>query len=157
MEVRAQTGRVRMSARKARLVVDVVRGRRVLEAQEMLRFLPNKAAHELEKLMKSVAANAENNYDLDPEDLWIKESYANEGPTMRRFKAKARGRVGPIKKRSCSITVIVDEREERPQQRRPRPAARPATVRPVTAADQGAAPAAAPTSTPAGETAVTEE
>ena len=110
MEVRASTGRVRMSARKARLVVDVVRGRRVLEAQDMLRFLPNKAAFELEKLMKSVAANAENNYDLDPEDLWIKEIYADEGPTMRRFKAKARGRVGPIKKRSCSITVIAEDR-----------------------------------------------
>ncbi len=111
MEVRASTGRVRMSARKARLVVDVVRGRRVLEAQQMLRFLPNKAAPELEKLMKSVAANAENNHDLDPEDLWIKEIYADEGPTMRRFKAKARGRVAPIKKRSCSITVIAEDRE----------------------------------------------
>ena len=66
MEVRAHLGRVRVSARKARLVVDAVRGRPVLEAQAMLRFIPNKTAFELEKLMKSLAANAENNYDLDP-------------------------------------------------------------------------------------------
>jgi large subunit ribosomal protein L22 len=102
-----------MSARKARLVVDVVRGRPVLEAQAMLRFIPNKAAFELEKLMKSLVANAENNYDLDPQDLVIKEIYADEGPTMRRYRAKARGRVGPIHKRSCSITVVAEEREGR--------------------------------------------
>ena len=106
MEVRAHLGRVRVSARKARLVVDVVRGRPVLEAQAMLRFIPNKTAFELEKLMKSLAANAENNYDLDPRDLVIKEIYADEGPTMRRFRAKARGRVGRINKRTCSITHI---------------------------------------------------
>ena len=110
MEVRAHLGRVRVSPRKARLVVDTVRGRKVTEAQAILRFLPNKTAFELEKLMRSLVANAENNYDLDPDDLWIKEIYANEGPTMRRFKAKARGRVGPILKRSCSITVIAEER-----------------------------------------------
>jgi len=110
MEVRAHLGRVRVSPRKARLVVNVVRGRKVTEAQAMLRFLPNKTAFELEKLMKSLVANAENNYDLDPDDLWIKEIYADEGPTMRRFRAKARGRVGRINKRSCSITVIAEER-----------------------------------------------
>ena len=110
MEVRASLGRVRTSARKARLVVDVVRGRPVLEAQAMLRFIPNKTAADLEKLMKSIAANAENNYDLDPRDLVIKEIYADEGPTMRRFRAKARGRVGRINKRTCSITVVAEDR-----------------------------------------------
>lgn len=110
MEVRAHLGRVRVSARKARLVVDTVRGRPVLEAQAMLRFIPNKTAFELEKLMKSLAANAENNYDLDPRDLYIKEIYADEGPTMRRFRAKARGRVGRINKRTCSITVVAEDR-----------------------------------------------
>ena len=84
MEVRAHMGRIRVSARKA--------------------------AFELEKLMKSLAANAENNYDLDPRDLVIKEIYADEGPTMRRFRAKARGRVGRINKRTCSITVIAEDR-----------------------------------------------
>ena len=110
MEVTAHLGRVRVSARKARLVVDAVRGKRVLEAQQILRFIPNKTAFDLEKLMKSVAANAENNFDLDPEDLWIKEIYANEGVTMRRFRAKARGRVGRINKRTCSITVVAEDR-----------------------------------------------
>lgn len=110
MEVTARLGRLRVSARKARLVVDAVRGMRVLEAQKILRFIPNKTAGDLEKLMKSVAASAENNYDLDPEDLWIKEIYADEGQTMRRFRAKARGRVGRINKRTCSITIIAENR-----------------------------------------------
>lgn len=110
MEVTAHLARVRISARKARLVVDAVRGKRVLEAQAILRFIPNKTATDLEKLMKSVTANAENNYDLDPETLWIKEIYANESVTMRRFRAKARGRVGRINKRTCSITVIAEDR-----------------------------------------------
>src|SRR5688572_17194144 len=110
MEVRASLGRVRVSARKARLVVDAVRGKRVLEAQQILRFIPNKTAGELERLMKTVAANAENNYDLDPEDLWIKEIYADEGPSFRRFKAKARGRVGRIIRRNTHLTVIAEER-----------------------------------------------
>jgi large subunit ribosomal protein L22 len=103
-------GRVRVSARKARLVADAVRGKRVLEAQAILRFIPNKTAVELEGLMKSVAASAENEHDLDPEDLWIKEIFVDEGPTMRRFRAKARGRVGRINKRTCSITVIAEDR-----------------------------------------------
>ena len=68
-EVRASLGRVRISARKARLVCDAVRGKRVVDAQAMLRFMPQKTAYEMEKLMKSLVANAENNQDLDPEDL----------------------------------------------------------------------------------------
>ncbi len=110
MEVRAHLGRVRISPRKARLVVDLCRGKRVLEAQALMRFIPNKAAVEVERLLKSVAANAENNYDLDPEDLWIKEIYVNEGPTYKRYKAKARGRVGRILKRTSQITVIAEDR-----------------------------------------------
>jgi large subunit ribosomal protein L22 len=70
-------------------------------------------AYEVERLLKSVAANAENNYDLDPEDLWIKEIWVDEGPTMKRFRAKARGRVGRILKRSSQITVIAEDRPER--------------------------------------------
>jgi large subunit ribosomal protein L22 len=110
MEVKASLARVRISPRKARLVVDAVRGKRVLDAQAMLRFMPQKTAIELERLMKSVAANAENNYDLDPEDLWIKAIWADDGPTLKRFKPKARGRVGRINRRSCSITVIAEDR-----------------------------------------------
>ncbi len=76
----------------------------------MVRFVPNKTAFEMERLLKSVAANAENNYDLDPEDLWIKAIYVDEGPTYRRFRAKARGRVGRINKRTSQITVIAEDR-----------------------------------------------
>ena len=112
MEVRASLTGVRVSPRKARLVLDAVRGKRVMDAIAISRFLPHKTAVEVERLLKSVAANAENNYDLDPEDLWIKAIYADDGPSFRRFKAKARGRVGRIKRRTCHITVIAEDREE---------------------------------------------
>ena len=112
MEVRASLKNIRVSPRKARLVVDAVRGKRVMEAIAIARFLPQKTAVDVERLLKSVAANAENNYDLDPEDLWIKAIYADDGPTYRRYKAKARGRVGRIQRRNCSITVVAEEREE---------------------------------------------
>jgi large subunit ribosomal protein L22 len=82
----------------------------VLEAQAIMRFTPNKTAYDVEQLLKSVAANAENNFDLDPEELWIKEIYVDEGPTMKRFRAKARGRVGSIHKRSSIITVVAEDR-----------------------------------------------
>ena len=113
MEGRASIKNVRVSARKARLVVDAVRGKRVPEAIAVARFLPQKTATDIERLLKSVAANAENNYDLDPEDLWVKAIYADDGPSFRRFKAKARGRVGRIQRRTCHITVVAEEREER--------------------------------------------
>ncbi len=112
MEVRASVSGVRVSPRKARLVVDAVRGKRVPEAIAIARFLPQKTAEDVERLLKSVAANAENNYDLDPEELWVKAIYADDGPSYRRFKAKARGRVGRIKRRTCSITVVAEDREE---------------------------------------------
>jgi large subunit ribosomal protein L22 len=111
MLVRAKVTNVRVSPRKARLVVDAVRGKRVLDAIAIAKFLPQRTAEDVEKLLRSVAANAENNYDLDPEDLWIKEIYADEGPSFRRFKAKARGRVGRITRRNTHITVIAEDRE----------------------------------------------
>jgi large subunit ribosomal protein L22 len=113
MEVRASVTRVRVSPRKARLVVDLVRGKKVSDAIAMLRFVPNKAAEDIEQLLRSVSANAENNYDLDPDDLWVKAIYADDAPQMRRFKPKSRGRVGKILRRSCHITVIAEERNSR--------------------------------------------
>jgi large subunit ribosomal protein L22 len=113
MEVRASVQRVRVSPRKARLVVDLVRGKKLSEAIAMLRFVPNKAAEDIEKLLRSVSANAENNYDLDPDDLWVKAIYADDASQMRRFKPKSRGRVGKILRRSCHITVIAEERNSR--------------------------------------------
>jgi large subunit ribosomal protein L22 len=112
MEVTASIKTVRVSPRKARLVVDAIRGKRVMDAIDILKFLPQKSAVEIERLMKSVAANAENNYDLDPEDLWIKAIFADDGPSMKRFKPRARGRVGRIKRRTCHITVIAEDRED---------------------------------------------
>lgn len=113
MEVRASVQRVRVSPRKARLVVDMVRGKKVNEAIEIMKFVPNKAAGDIEKLLRSVAANAENNYDLDPNDLWIKAIFADDASQMRRFKPKARGRVGKIIRRSTHITVVAEERGNR--------------------------------------------
>ena len=113
MEVTASLQRVRVSPRKARLVVDLCRGKKVSEAQAIMRFMPNKTAYDVERLLKSVAANAENNYDLDPDDLWIKAIYVDEGPSMRRFKARARGRVGRIQRRTSKITVIAEDRGDR--------------------------------------------
>jgi large subunit ribosomal protein L22 len=110
MEVRASVKGVRVSPRKARLVLDAVRGKRVMEAIALTRFLPQKTANDVGKLLQSVAANAENNYDMDPENLWIKAIYADDGPSFRRFKAKARGRVGRIIRRNTHMTVIAEER-----------------------------------------------
>ena len=113
MEGVASLERVRVSPTKARLVIDMCRGKKVSEAQAIMRFMPNKTAFEVERLLKSVAANAENNYDLDPDDLWIKAIYVDEGPSMRRFKARARGRVGRIQRRTSKITVIAEDRGDR--------------------------------------------
>lgn len=112
MEVVAKAKGVPVSAQKARLVVDAVRGRKLDDALSVLQFLPQKSAHNVYKLVKSAAANAEQNFDLDPEDLYVKRIYADEGPSFRRFRARARGRVARRMKQSAHITVILDEIEE---------------------------------------------
>ncbi len=109
MEVRATAKFVRRSPQKVRLVMDAVRGKRVDEAMAILRFLPQGAANEILNVVKSAAANAENNFQMAPEDLWIKRIYADEGPTFKRFRARARGMASPILKRTSHITVIVEE------------------------------------------------
>ena len=108
MEVSATAKYLPVSARKVRLVLDQLPGKRVEDAMVMLRFLPTPHARFVEKVVKSAAANAENNYALDPEDLRIKRAYAGESRTLKRFKAKARGRVAPILRRTSHITVIVE-------------------------------------------------
>jgi len=109
MEVSATAKYLPVSARKVRLVLDQVRGKRVEEAMVMLRFLPTPHARLVEKVVKSAAANAENNYALDPADLRIIRAYAGEARTLKRFKAKARGRVAPILRRTSHVTVVVEE------------------------------------------------
>ncbi|MEX2227186.1 MAG: 50S ribosomal protein L22 [Dehalococcoidia bacterium] len=109
MEVSATAKYLPVSARKVRLVLDQLPGKRIEEAMVMLRFLPTPHARLVEKVVKSAAANAENNYALDTGELRIKRAYAGEGRTLKRFKAKARGRVAPILRRTSHVTVVVEE------------------------------------------------
>ncbi len=108
MEVSATAKYLPVSARKVRLVLDQLPGKRIDEAMVMLRFLPTPHARLVEKVVKSAAANAENNYALDLADLRIKRAFAGESRTLKRFKAKARGRVAPILRRTSHVTVIVE-------------------------------------------------
>jgi len=109
MEVMATAKQVGVSPQKLGLVVDRVRGRSVDEALAMLRFAPTPAARAVAKVVKSAAANAENNFQMAPSNLRIVRIYADKGPSMKRFRAQARGRASPILKRSSHITVVVAE------------------------------------------------
>ena len=109
--VRAQAKYVRSSARKARLVMDHVRGKSVTEAQALLRHSPRGIARDLERLLKSAVANAENNHELVSDDLYVKEIYADEGPTLRRFRPRAQGRATRIRKRTSHLTVALSTKE----------------------------------------------
>jgi large subunit ribosomal protein L22 len=111
MEVKATAKFIRRSPRKIRLVMDAVRGKRVDEAVAILRFMPQGGSREILNVVKSAAANAENNFQMAPEDLFIKRIFADEGPTVKRFRARSRGMAAPILKRTSHITVIVEERE----------------------------------------------
>jgi large subunit ribosomal protein L22 len=113
VEVTAKATRVRVSPRKMRLVIDMVRGRDVQEAMGILQFTPNKAADDVFKTIKSARASAENNYDLNPDQLYVKTIFADDGPTYKRFKPRARGRVNQILKRTSHLTVILAERDEK--------------------------------------------
>jgi len=101
----------RISARKARLVVDMIRGLEVTDAMNVLKFSPNRAASMLSKALQSAVANADN-AEADVENLFIERAFVNEGPTIKRFHPKDRGRAHPIRKRTSHITVVVEEAEE---------------------------------------------
>ncbi len=105
--VRASARYVRTAPRKVRVVADQIRGKDVEEALALLRFSPRGASVTVRKLVESAAANAENNHDLDPEDMKIAEISVDEGPTMRRYRARARGRATRIEKRTCHINVAL--------------------------------------------------
>jgi len=109
VEVIASARQLRVSPRKVRLVLDTVRGKKVDEALTILSFLPTPAARTVAKVVKSAAANAENNYQMAPGQLRIVKTFANEGQTLRRYRAGARGRVNPFRRRFSHITVIVEE------------------------------------------------
>jgi len=111
MEVTATEKYIRMSPRKVRLVVDAIRGKPVTEALATLRFMPQSAAKVVGKAVTSAVANAENNYMLDAEDLYVARITADGGPTIKRFRPRAHGRVSPLLKRSTNLTVVLDEKE----------------------------------------------
>jgi len=113
-EVRAEAKWVRVSPRKARLVVEHIRGRSVPEARTVLAFTQRAAAREVEKVLRSAVSNAETNPTLqwNGDDLVVSAAYIDEGPTIKRWRARARGRVARIRKRTCHITIKVAQRPD---------------------------------------------
>ena len=127
--VRAEAKWVRLSARKARVVLTHIRGRSVPEARTILAFTQRAAATEIEKVLRSAIANAETNPLLhwNGDDLLVRAAYADEGPTLKRWRPRARGRVNRINKRTCHITIELVQNPKADQKRAPRAAA-PATT-----------------------------
>jgi large subunit ribosomal protein L22 len=109
MEAKAVAKYVRISPQKARLVVDLVRGKKVEEARKTLLFTRKVAAGIVGKVLKSALANATQNPNIDEKILYVKEIFVDQGPSLKRFRARAQGRAAGIKKRTSHITVILDE------------------------------------------------
>jgi large subunit ribosomal protein L22 len=112
MEVKAHARGLPISPQKIRLVIDEVRGKDADQALAILRFMPQKGAHFVSKVISSAVANAENNFELNRTDLYVKTIFANESFKLKRMKAGARGRYKPRVKRFSSVTVVLDERLE---------------------------------------------
>jgi ribosomal protein L22 len=138
--VRAQAKWVRTSARKARLVLDHIRGRSVPEARTILAFTPRAAALDIEKVLRSAVANAEANHGLDGDELVVEAAYADEGPTLKRWKPRARGRVNRIRKRTCHVTLVLAEQPEESRPRRRRRAAEESSTETTSARKKKASP-----------------
>jgi large subunit ribosomal protein L22 len=126
-EVRAEAKYVRMSPRKARLVAEHIRGRSVPEARAVLAFTSREAAGVLEKVLHSAVSNAEANHGIPEDTLYVKEAYVDGGPVLKRWRARARGRVARIKKRTCHVTIHLAERT-RPATPPPPPAPKEAAA-----------------------------
>lgn len=112
MQAKAVAKTVRIAPRKARLVVDLIRGKQVGEAIAILKHTPKAASPIVEKLLKSAMANAEHNYDMDVNNLLVSKVFVDEGPTMKRFRPRAQGRASQINKRTSHITIVVSEKKE---------------------------------------------
>jgi large subunit ribosomal protein L22 len=110
MEAKAIAKYVRMSSMKIGIVLDLVRGKNVNEAFAILQYTPKDAAEVINKVLKSAVANAENNLNLDKNNLYVAEAYVGAGPTLKRFRPHAQGRAFRIKKRTSHITLVVKER-----------------------------------------------
>jgi large subunit ribosomal protein L22 len=110
VEAKAIVRHVRIAPRKVQLVADLVRGKKVDEALAILKYTPRGAATVIEKLVKSAVANAENNHNMDADNLYISEIHANQGPTMKRYRPRAFGRAARIRKRTSHIGVVLKEK-----------------------------------------------
>lgn len=111
MEARATLKNARISARKVKIVIDLIRGKNAEEALAILKYTPKAASPLVEKLVKSAMANAENNHNMKVDKLYVAEVYANQGTTMKRIRAATQGRANRIRKRTSHITVVLKERE----------------------------------------------
>ena len=114
---RAPARYARIGPRKARRVIDLVRGMKASEALDVLRFTPQAASEDVYKVVASAVANAEHNEHLDRDSLWISEAYVDEGPPLKRFRPRAQGRAYRVRKRTSHITVVVEAREQAPRAR----------------------------------------
>jgi large subunit ribosomal protein L22 len=112
MRVRAQARFIRQSPYKVRRVLDLVRGLPVEDAIDILDYTNRRAAPTIQKVVRSAVANAEHNFALDADELFIAEAYADEGPTLKRWRPRARGRATRIRKRTSHITIVVADGEE---------------------------------------------
>jgi large subunit ribosomal protein L22 len=111
VRVSATAKYLRGSTRKANLDAATIRGRRVEDAASLLRFMPQHAARDIERVLRSATANAENNHNLSAEDLVVVEAHANEGPTIKRWRERAQGRAFAIHKPMTHITIVVADQE----------------------------------------------
>ena len=107
---RAVARYIRISSRKVKIVIDLIRGKKVDEALAILMYTPKSAAPVVEKLLRSAIANAENNLGMDHESLYVAEVFANQGPTLKRYWARSHGRADMIKKHTSHITIVLDQK-----------------------------------------------
>ncbi|WP_010528992.1 50S ribosomal protein L22 [Lentibacillus jeotgali] len=112
MQAKAVAKSVRIAPRKARLVIDLIRGKEVGEAIAILRHTQRGASPVVEKVLNSAVANAEHNYEMEPDNLVISEAFVDEGVTLKRFRPRAQGRASQINKRTSHVTVVVSEKKE---------------------------------------------
>jgi len=110
-EARATLKYARISSRKVKIVIDLIRGKSVDEALAIVKFTPKASSEIIEKLLKSAIANAENNHNMAHEKLYVAEVYANQGPTLRRIRPAAKGSAVRIRKRTSHITIVLRERD----------------------------------------------
>lgn len=109
MQVSAKLKNLRVSARKTRLVADMVRGKKIEDARIQLQFSTKKTSRDVLNLLNSAVANAKNNFNLGEEDLYVSSIFVNDGPILKRWRPRAMGRAAAIKKRTCTIHIVLDE------------------------------------------------